>query len=181
MPDNVKNSHNGGPSVRKGQIDWVPAIKNVGELRLWLIKMSAGTRIFLSKEVYPDEEERRWAFKYACIHAASIGHFDEMVLYIELLDADEITCEKLLKKIEEKFLPAQDIERKKSSAAFMAYTRRGKSLSEAVKELKVLVLECKKLGYSPDKETLITKYESLLASQELPLYRIYLKQDDSDD
>ena len=180
--DNSTSQHNGGPAegrIRKGQIDWVPGITKAVEYRLWSFKFKAGANTYLSKEVYSKAEERRWAWINALIIAATKGGFDEMVHLLELHDSNGVRCEEVLQKLEEKFLPAQDTERKKASSAFMGYQRRGKSLVQSVKELRVLVLECKKLGYSPDDQTLITKYESLLMPQEMPLYRLYIKNDDS--
>lgn len=179
------NSHIGGPSedrgcIRKGQIDWVPAIRTSGEYELWEFQFRSMAYTYLSEDVYPKTEERRYAWINALIRAASLGKFTEMIQLLELLDTSGVRCEDLLKKLGEHFRPTNEVAKKKASSTFMSYQRKTKSLSEAVRELTVMVLECKKLGYKPDNDTLATKYESLLTAQELPLYRLYLKNDTSE-
>jgi hypothetical protein len=185
MDQDTTNSQNGGPSedrgIKKGELLWTPALKKDGDIRLWLFMFEAGAVMYLSKEVYPKTEERRYAWLNALIRAASLGGNEEMIRLLQLYDANGVRCEDLLKKIEAKFLPAQEIERKKVSTAFMHYQRENKTLTEAVKELKVLVMECAKLGYTPDDHTLQTKYESLLQNREVNFYRLYLKHDDYKD
>jgi hypothetical protein len=179
------SSHNGGPSeerssVRKGQIDWVAKISKPTEYKSWVFKFKVGAATYLSKELYPNNQERRYAWLNALIRAASLGEFEEMNHLLELYDSDGVQCEDILGKLEERFLPAMEVEKKKATTAFMAYARGRKPLSQATKELKVIILECHKAGYKPDVETVKAKYESLLLPQELPLVRLYQKNDDGD-
>ena len=173
--DNVENNNNGGPSsrIRKGQIDWIIGISKPSDFKSWLFKFKVGSRVYLSNEVYTDEQERHDAWMNALVIAATRGNFEEMLYYLELLENDGVRCETLLEHLERKFVPTAELARKQSIEAFMKYTRNRKTLMEAVKELRVIVLECNKHGYNPEKETLIAKYESLLQTQELPIFRSY--------
>ena len=173
--DSPKNVHNGGPSarIRKGQIDWIVGISKPAEFKSWIFKFKVGARIYLSSDVYQNEEELHNAWLNALVIAATKGSFEEMMYILELLESEGVRGEKLLEHLERKFAPTAEIERKQAIEAFMKYTRGKKTLMEAVKELKIIVLECNKNGFKPDKETLIAKYEMLLDSQELPIFRSY--------
>ena len=78
---------------------------------------------------------------------ASLGGFEEMNDLIELYDNYGIRCEDLLKKLQDKFLPALDLEKKKAANSFMTFMRGKLSLMEASKKLRVVILECNKYGY----------------------------------
>ena len=180
-------SHIGGPSednsgrVRKGQLDWVIGIAKATDFKSWSFKFKVGATTYLSKAVYPVEEERRYAWLNALIRAASLGGFEEMNELLELYDDDGVRCEDILKKLQDRFLPASDIEKRKATNAFMTFVRGNKSLSEAAKNLRVIILECHKYGYRPDAETLKAKYESILFAVEVPIFRLYVKNNDSEE
>lgn len=189
MDDNVGscNQTNGGPrgdlirsSVRKGQIDWVPAISRASDFKQWEYKFRTGARVYLSKDVYTNEEERHFGWIIAMTRAPTLGNFPQMCDLIELFDHEGLRCEQILDKLKDRFLPLLDVERKAATSAFLGYTRGGKSLSIAVKELQDCILACHKTGYKPDAETVVNRYESLLKAQEAPLYRLYVLNDTSD-
>lgn len=175
----------GGPSedragrIRKGQLDWVENIDKPSDFRSWRYRFGIGARIYLSKEVYPNEEDRQSAWLMALIKAGS--KFPEMCQLIELYDNAGSKCEEILKKLADRFLPADDIDRKRATAQFMAYVRSRQSLLEATKGLKLVLLECQKFGYTPDNETVKAKFESLIRPEERPMYRLYLKNEEEDD
>jgi hypothetical protein len=174
-------SQYGGPSedvqgyakVRQGQIDWVPAFEKTTEFRTWLFIFRTGAGTYLSKKVYPDAEERKFAWLNALLKAATLGKNMELVRYLDLCDRNGTKCESLLKKLEQKYQPAIEREEQKATESLLMYLRGNKTLTDAVKELNERVLECRKLGYDPDEKTLIKKYETLLTQQERPLYRLY--------
>ena len=151
----------------------MPGISKPEEICSWLFKFKSGAFSYLSEEVYPDPEQRRYAWINATLRAATLGNFDEMVSLIELFDSAGDRCEALLKSLEAKFSPSAEAVKKKHIAALMAFVRGSKSLQSAVKELRILFLECRKVGYVPDDETAIARYEAILLPAEVPLYRLY--------
>lgn len=178
----LRTSQYGGPSEerpRKGQMDWVIGIKGISDFRSWLFKFKTGAALYLSKDVYSKKEERSLAWTNALLKAASMGNFEEMCQLIELYCSAGIECEAILKKLEERFLPALDIDRKKAGAAFMAFKREDRSLHTALKDLNLLMLECAKYDYRPEDTTVILKLEGLLMPAELPTFRMYLRNEDS--
>ena len=180
--DNESSSQNGGLSggiqkIRQGQIDWVSAVPKAASFKSWLFRFKTGAKMYLSKKVYPEEEERRYAWLNALLRAATLGENEEMISLLELYDSSGVTCEELIEKLEKKFLPEEETERKKVTLSFMAYSRGNKSLTVAVKELKILLLDCERYGFKPDDATRKAKYESLLLSSELPFFTLYLNAD----
>lgn len=63
----------------------------------------------------------------------------------------------------------------------MSFNRGRKTLLDSIKELKVILLECAKHGFKPEAETVKAKLESLVNPEELPVYRLYLKNEQGDD
>ena len=159
--------------VRKGQIDWISPISQASEFKSWVFRFKMGATCYLSKAVYPEDEERRCAWQISLLRAATLGNFHEMLDMLELLDADGVTCEDVLEHLKKRFLPALETERKRAMQKFVNFTRGSRSLLDAVKELKVLLLDCRKQEYKPDEDTVMLKYESLLSSSDLPIFRLY--------
>lgn len=182
MDSNSRNITDGGPSedrgkIRKGQIDWIPPIAKATDFKLWLFKFKTPADIYLSKTVYPDAEERRGAYLNALLIAATKGEFEDMCRMLELLNSSNVTCEELLKKLEAYFLPSIDQERRQVTAKFEEFKRGQKTLKTALKELQLIIMECRKAGYTPDEQTARSKYERLLTSpSEWQAYRMQLKQ-----
>jgi hypothetical protein len=132
-----------------------------------------GAGCYLSPDVYTKPAERRCAWQIALLHAANEGKFEEMKQLLELLDADGVTCEGLLVRLQQRFMPSVELELRKAMQQFVAFTRGKRSLLQAVKDLKVLLLECQKRGYRPDSMTLTLKFESLLPQSDMPIFRLY--------
>lgn len=160
-------------TVRKGQIDWVSPISNEKEFKTWEFEFRKGASIYLSKEVYPDQKERSDAWQMALLRAANLGHFAELKYLLQIYDADGLQCEDLLGELKRQFLPSVDAEKQRVMLLLKGFSRGKKSLLEAVKELKIIVLECHKNGFKPDKDLLKLTYESLLPPNELPTLRLY--------
>ena len=159
--------------VRKGQIDWISPISKPSEFKSWAFRFRMGAAVYLSDTVYDIEAERVCAWQIALQRAATLGSFDEMGQLLELLHEDGVSCEDLLTSLEKRFLPALETERKKAMQQFVSYARGKNSLMQAVKDLKVVLLECRRQKYKPDDETVIMKYESLLSANDLPIFRLY--------
>ena len=163
----TQNLTNGGPRedqsrIRKGQIDWVTGLERSVEFRSWLFKFRVGAQTYLSKSVYPENEERRYAWLNALLRASVLGKNEEMASYLELLDHSGARCEDLLTRLEKRFLPASDVEKKRVTAQFLAFSRAKKSLWEALKEFQQLELECLKFGYDAGEATTIAKLEEMV-------------------
>lgn len=167
--------------VRKGQFDSVPSISKGSEYEDWLWKFDIWAQMYLTKDVYTTDKDRRIAWLNALIRAATLGGFEEMITLLQLYDIEGVRCEGLLDKLGARFLRDAKLEQKQATSAFMKFSRGKRTLLEAVKDLRVVVLKCHKHNFRPDKNTLEAKYESLLHAEEMPLYKIYLKQDDTDD
>lgn len=177
-----KNSHNGGPSeeqarrIRRGQIDWIVGLEKATEFKSWVFKFKMGAHTYLSKEVYPDAEERRFAWVNALIRASSLGKFQELCDQVELLDAAGYRCEKLLEKIEKRYLPVTEVERKRATSQYLSFSRGKATLLESLKQLQHLLLECRKYGYYPGEETQIAKLEDLILPEERSVFRINVER-----
>lgn len=177
------NSHIGGPSedrscrIRKGQIDWVVGLERASDFKAWSFKFKMGAATYLSREVYPNEEERRYAYINALIRASSLGKFQELCDHVELLDASGVRCEGLLERLEKRYLPAMDVERKRVSSSYLSFTRGKASLLESFTALQKVLLECHKYGYDPGTETERTKLEQLVLPEDWPIYRLYLERE----
>lgn len=181
------SSQNGGPSedlpptrIRQGQIDWVPAFEKISQFRMWHFQFRIGASTYLSERVYPNEEERHLAWLTALLKASSLGKNEELARLLELYDRTGVKCDAMLKKLEERYKPAIDLEKQKATEKFLTFTRGRLALTEAIKQLRDCLLEAQKLCYNPDEETIVLKFESLLKMEERPLYRIYLAQDNSE-
>ena len=159
--------------IRIAQFDWVCPIKSAADFKTWVARFRLGARFYLSKDVYPDEEDRRAAWQLALYQAAEAGNFAEMSQLVDLLDADEIHCEYLLTSLEKRFLPCLEAEQKRVMLKFGSFARGKLSLLQAVKDLKVVILDCNRQGYKPDKDTVRLKFESLVPLAELPILRLY--------
>lgn len=180
--DNVDGSSNGmqtlqigGPSEdrpRKGEMSWIPSIKKPGDIRSWNYKFRTGAGLFLSEKVYRDNAERKLAWETALLKAAS--EFDEMCQLIEIFSTAGYDCEALLNKIVEHYVPSLEIDRKKSAARFMAFSRGNLTLHTALKQYNLLLLECKKYDFDPGDVTVCTKLETLLKPEEMVMYNLYL-------
>jgi hypothetical protein len=178
--DSVKLTDNGGPSedrgfIRIGQLDWVPIITKAEEFSSWYFKYKTGAAVYLHKDLFSNADRRKAFYLVAVLKGPSLGNFEEMCRLIELYDNEGTECEELLERLKEKFLPAIEIEKKKATQVFMSFARGKQSLSVAVKQLKLILLECNKQGYNPDSDTIVAKYESILLPQEMPLYRLYFQ------
>ena len=165
--------------IRPGQIDWVTALERPADFKSWLFRFRIGSKMYLSEKVYPDEDERRFAWLNALLRAATLGKNEEMIRLLELYDNGGTTCEELLVNLEKRFMPEEEMERKRTTLAFMAFNRGKRTLTNAVKELKIVLLDCERYGFSPDDATRRAKYESLLLSSELPFFTLYLNADKS--
>ena len=183
--DRKWNSTSGGPReeshivnrVRKGQVDWVPPLSKAAEFKSWRFRFSMGAGCYLTTEVYPSDDERRCAWQIALLRAATLGNFGEMIQLLELWDNDGVTCEDLLQRLERQFMPSVEAELKKAMQHFVAFSRGKRSLSQAVKDLKVALLECQKQGYRPDPQKKQLKFEALLSATEIPILRLYTDQE----
>jgi hypothetical protein len=175
--DSLNNQHVVVPvrtgGVRKGQIDWITPISKPAEFKSWAFRFKMGASVYLSKQVYDIETERVCAWQIALQRAATLGNFTEMNQLLELLHEDGVECEDLITHLEKRFLPALEIERKKAMQEFQSFTRGKKSLMQAVKDLKVVLLECYRQKYKPDDDTVILNYESLRSPTDLPIFRLY--------
>ena len=175
----TKNSTSGGPSeeshsqVRKGQVDWIPSISRGSEFKSWRFRFAMGAGIYMTKEVYPAGKERRFAWQVALLRAATMGGFGEMLQLLELWDCEGIYCEELLERLERHFLPSTEAELKTAMQQFVAFSRGRRSLNQAVNDLKVILLQCQKLGYRPDPLTKQLRFEALLSAGEIPMLRMY--------
>ena len=165
--------------IRKGQLDWVCPIEKASEFKSWAFKFGMGAKVYLSALLYPNDEERHFAFMIALLKAASQGKFAEMEQYLELLNATGVRAEALLPALEKKFLPSKEIERKRATLKYLGYTRERKPLHEALKDLNVLYLECIKYGYDPGHPTHIARIESLIYTADMPIFRLYLNKESS--
>ena len=65
------------------------------------------------------------------------------------------------------------IERQKAMRDFSSFTRGSRNLLQAVKDLKLVLLECHKQKYKPDDEMVIMKFESLVPRTDFPLLNLY--------
>jgi hypothetical protein len=166
---------------RKGQIDWIEAIAKPIDFELWEFDFIAGANMYLSKTVYPDPNERRDAWLFALIRAAQLGGFVEMRKLLQLNHKGGLRCEELLEALRKQFLPAIETERKKCSKKFMDFQRQKRTLMQAVKDLRVVLLDCNKFGFNPCEATVRAKYEGMLSAQELPLFKLYLVKGNRDD
>jgi hypothetical protein len=187
MPD-TNTQQTGGPNgdseyrksgVRPGQLEWVPLIRNRGELKRWIFKFAFGAEIYLSPEVYPDQKKRKLAWMNALLRAATQGGFEEMEDLLALLHSNDKSCEELLEALKQHFLPAEEAERVRASREFLNFARGKTTLLESVRALGKKVLECGRLGYVPDDATVQLQYEALLLPTEKPLYRSYYGQVDA--
>ena len=159
-------------TIRKGHLDWVTGIANASEFRSWSFAFSKGAKMFLSVEAYTKEDERMDAFMNAYLRAAHLGGFDDMRTMLELYDRKGIKGEEILKKLQDRYLPTAEIEKKKAMQNFLKFDKGGRSLFQAVKDLNVLLLECFKAGYQPDDLTVQGIFEGLVPANQLTLYRI---------
>ena len=99
---------------------------------------------------------------------------------LELLHEDNVKCKTLLTSLEKRFLPSLQIERQRVIREFTGFTRGSRSLMQAVKDLKLVLLECHKQKYKPDADTIMLKYESLVPQTNFPLLNLYkMKVDQS--
>lgn len=176
MPsDNMEVSVSSG--IRKGQIDWVSSISKPSDFKSWEFRFRAGASVYLSEKVYPDAEERRSAWLFALIRAAQLGAFEEMLQLLELYHNNRVCCENLLEQLGKRFTPAIEVEKKKATKKFMDFERGRKSLLDAVKDLRVTILDCQKYGFNPCDETKLVKYESLLLPSEVPIFKLYIRKE----
>ena len=178
----VQNSTSGGPSeersrIRKGQIDWIVGLDKAAEFKSWSFKFKMGAATYLSKDVYQNDDERRFAWVNALIRASSLGKFQELCDQVELLDASGFKCEKLLEKLEKRYLPAIDVEKKRISSMFLSFNRNRSSLLDSYKSLQQILLECRKYGFVPGEETEQAKLEELILPEELPIFRLYIERE----
>ena len=105
--------------VRIGQLDWVPIISKPEDFRSWYFKYKTGAAVYLHKDLFSDDEKRKAFYLVAVLKGPSLGNFDEMCRLIELYDTEGAECEELLEKLKGKYLPALEMEKKKSIQAFM--------------------------------------------------------------
>ena len=104
--DNLDNNlQSGSPNedrtsnktVRPGQLDWVTPIKTSADLKRWAFQFRFGAEVYLSKTVYPNENERSVAWINALLRAATQGGFSELEDLIALFHSKKFSCENLLK------------------------------------------------------------------------------------
>ena len=181
------NTTIGGPSgdrenrIRKGQIDWVVGLERASDYKSWSFKFKMGAEIYLSKEVYPKDEDRRFAWVNALIRASALGRYQELCDEVELLDSSGIRCEMLLEKLEKRYLPALDIEKKKTTSKYLSFCRGKSTLLESFKNMQQILLECRKYGYDPGKETQLAKLDELILSEDRPIFRLYVDREKAKD
>jgi hypothetical protein len=150
----------------------------VADIRGWKYKFEKGAGLFMSKKVYSDPEERAIAWETALLKSAE--DFEEMCQLIELFSCDGAVCEDLFEKLVAHYQPSLEVDRKKTAAAFMAFTRGRISLHAAVKEYKLLLLECKKYDFDPGDIAVCAKLEALLKPEEVVSYKLYLNNQPRD-
>jgi hypothetical protein len=176
-----KELHSGGQPVeerrvRQGDLSWVPAVSEKGNFRVWYIKFKNFAKSYLSTEVYPNAEARRDGYYNALMKAADLGANDQFVLDLDLYDSAGIQCEALLEKMKLKYMPRDAHEALRLSKEFYAFNRDGK-LGESIAQLNLLLLECRKAGFTPDDECILMKYRHLLRREEIPIFEMYLARD----
>lgn len=160
----------GGP--RRGDLQWVVPFEKRANFRIWLFQFTSAAQFWLSKEVYPNEEDRAVVYLNALTRAATLGKNEELLVELELLHSDGLTCEALLAKIKEIYQPQDELLKQKAGQDFLHFRREGR-LCDSLRKLNSLVLECKKADYRPDVATMCVKYKSLLRKDEAREFATY--------
>ena len=161
---------------RQGDLHWVAPFHPNSNFRHWMLSFEGGAEQYLSRTVYPHEGPRRIGWKNALMRAATLGKNEEFLDLIDLYYMDDIFCEDLLERLKIIYLPKDEVLRQRAGERFLAFKRDGK-LNEAILALNKIMLECKKVNYRPEPDTVILKYKSLLKKDEVALFEVYLSQD----
>ncbi len=161
--------------VRTGQmkIDWIRPLKCAKDIKQWSPHFLRCAKIWAPQEAFKSKETWAQHFHVCVTHAAETGDFKELIQMLELWYEDGVRGEALIKAMERHFLPTMEAEKRRAMELFTQFRREKRSLLQAVKDLKLVVLECRKNGYKPDKDTLKLKFESLVLPADIPTLRIY--------